>query len=55
MVATLKRMAPLFAAFDQDTYNYERNIPMHLADIKEYPLNVLKCLEAGGFTVINGF
>jgi len=42
-------MAPLFAAFDHDTY--ERIIPRHLADLKQYPVNVLQCLEAGAFTV----
>ena len=42
-------MVPLFAAFDWDTY--ERIIPRHLADLKQYPVSVLQCLEAGGFTV----
>ena len=43
-LAGLKRMAPLFAAFDRDTSR-------HLADLKSFPTHVLRCLEKGGFTV----
>ena len=48
-LAGLKRMAPLFAAFDRDTY--ERIIPRHLADLKSFPTHVIQCLKEGGFTV----
>jgi len=48
-VSSLKQMAPLFAAFDHDTYEWI--VPTHLADLKQYPMKVLRCLEAGGFTV----
>ena len=43
----LKRMAPLFAAFDSDTY--EQIIPRYLADMKSFPTHVLQCLKEGGF------
>ena len=48
-LASLKSMAPLFAAFNCDIY--ERIIPRHLADLKCFPSHVLQCLEEGGFTV----
>ena len=46
---SLKQMAPLFAAFDHDMY--EKIIPKHLADLKQFPASVMESLEAGGFTV----
>ena len=51
---SLKQMAPLFAAFDRDMY--EKFIPKHLADLKQFPASVMESLEAGGFTVstVNG-
>ena len=48
-LAGLKRMAPLFAAFDHDTY--KRIIPRHLANLKSFPMLVIQCLKVGGFTV----
>ena len=48
-LAGLKRMAPLFATFDRDTYEWI--IPRHLADLKSFPTHVLQYLEKGGFTV----
>ena len=52
-LSSLKQMAPLFAAFDRDTY--ERLIPNHLANVEQFPEEILQCFRAGRFTVsING-
>lgn len=48
-VSSLKKMAPLFAAYDSTTYC--RLIPNHLADIQTYPAQVLQCLQVGAFAV----
>ena len=45
-LASLKRMAPLFAAFDRDTYEWI--IPSRH---KAFPNHMLQCLKEGGFTV----
>lgn len=47
-VSSLKQMAPIFAAFDRDI---REKRPNHLADIQKYPQEILRCFEAGGFTV----
>ena len=47
-VASLKGMAPLFAAYDRPCY--QKLIPNHLADIECYDDRILQCFRAGGPT-----
>ena len=48
-VASLKNMAPLFAAYDRPCY--QKILPSHIADLECYPKEILDCFRAGGFTV----
>ena len=51
--SALKHIVVLFTAFDQHVYKVL--IPHHLADVLEYPKEIVSCFEAGGFTVsMNG-
>ena len=52
-VASIKLMAPIFTAFDHQTYR--RVIAQHLADIKSMPDNIISTFRKGGFAVsLNG-
>ena len=51
-LSSLKNMAPLFVAFDRDTY--ERIAPNHLTDLQQYPQQILSVFESGGCTVSLG-
>ena len=42
-------MAPLFSAFDHGTY--QRILTDHLANLKNYPPQILHSLQSGGFTI----
>ena len=48
-LASLKLMAPLFYAFDCDSY--QRIIPDHLHNILSFPASIVAYFEAGGFAV----
>ena len=46
-LSSLKLMAPLFTAFDRDSYRII--LPNHLANLQLYPDEVMKHFKAGGF------
>lgn len=48
-LSSLKRMAPLFSAYDRPCY--QRLLPKHIADTQVYPKEVVDGFRAGGFTV----
>lgn len=48
-LASLKQMAPMFAAFNREYY--AQILWHHLAEVQCYPSTVLNCLQNGGFTV----
>ena len=47
-LASIKTLAPIFAAFDRPTYR--KVIPQHLADCILLPPDILQCFEQGGFS-----
>ena len=48
-VSSLKSMAALFSAYDQPCY--QRLVPKHLADIYQYPRDIITSFEKGAFIV----
>lgn len=48
-VSNLKCMAPLFSAYNRPWYR--KLIPQHLADIYQYPKDIINSFEKGAFTV----
>lgn len=46
-IGALKKMAPLFHAFDRPTYL--RLVPRHLLDVLQMPKTMLDHLQNGGF------
>ena len=48
-LASLKQLAPIFAAFDWGYYAWIP--PHHLAEVQCFPSIVLNCLQSRGFTV----
>ena len=44
---SIKEMAALFSAYDRITY--QRLIPRHIAELLRAPVEILSCLQDGGF------